>query len=346
MHKYVARVHVVQANDLLSLQFGVFNTFIFPETTFLGVTAYQNEKITQLKIDNNPFAKGFRENGQLRTKRKSADIDEEEIGGKKAKVEVNESDDDDVFTSAASVATSSETATIRRTTDSGLSSSSSNGDPAAFDDISKRFPFSPHSRHPLLFPPASKEMEIGPMMKRLEDEARNPLGACDLKKPPSMSAFYPPLHQPSPTYPPSMRFDLYYQHMLAARYQMALSQHQGAYPPPLYPPVSSSSFAVPSLSPAAATSGSLPLSPLPASLSPSTEKPTSSTDSRTPSPVASKVNSLLEFPYLPFAAKTELTPSSSSPSLPAPTPLFYPGALDYLRPKLPFVPSNISPQKL
>lgn len=31
---------------------------------------FQNEKITQLKIDNNPFAKGFRENGQSRCKRK------------------------------------------------------------------------------------------------------------------------------------------------------------------------------------------------------------------------------------------------------------------------------------
>ncbi|XP_040565691.1 T-box-containing protein TBX6L [Lepeophtheirus salmonis] len=72
MHKYVARIHVVQANDLLSLQFAnsLYNSFVFPETTFLGVTAYQNDKITQLKIDNNPFAKGFRENGQLRSKRK------------------------------------------------------------------------------------------------------------------------------------------------------------------------------------------------------------------------------------------------------------------------------------
>ncbi len=32
MHKYVARVHVVQASDLVGLQFGVFNTFVFPET--------------------------------------------------------------------------------------------------------------------------------------------------------------------------------------------------------------------------------------------------------------------------------------------------------------------------
>lgn len=33
----------------------------FPETTFITVTAYQNEEVTQLKITNNPFAKAFRE---------------------------------------------------------------------------------------------------------------------------------------------------------------------------------------------------------------------------------------------------------------------------------------------
>ena len=33
----------------------------FPETTFIAVTAYQNDKITQLKIQNNPFAKAFRD---------------------------------------------------------------------------------------------------------------------------------------------------------------------------------------------------------------------------------------------------------------------------------------------
>ena len=67
MHKYVARVHVVQAEDFNGLQYAsTYNVFTFPETTFLGVTAYQNDRITQLKIDHNPFAKGFRENGQLR----------------------------------------------------------------------------------------------------------------------------------------------------------------------------------------------------------------------------------------------------------------------------------------
>lgn len=99
MHKYQPRIHIVKANDekALTLQQGEsdsFSTHIFPETQFMGVTAYQNQKvsssavatltilmqctdfschichwlpnclflpqITQLKIEYNPFAKGFR----------------------------------------------------------------------------------------------------------------------------------------------------------------------------------------------------------------------------------------------------------------------------------------------
>ena len=71
MHKYQPRVHIVAANDLHGLYYNQFNTFPFPQTIFMAVTAYQNDRITQLKIDNNPFAKGFRENGQLRSKKRS-----------------------------------------------------------------------------------------------------------------------------------------------------------------------------------------------------------------------------------------------------------------------------------
>ncbi|XP_076067991.1 T-box transcription factor TBX6-like [Oratosquilla oratoria] len=71
MHKYQPRIHVVAAPDLVSLHWAAFNTFTFTQTQFMAVTAYQNERITQLKIDNNPFAKGFRENGQLRSKKRS-----------------------------------------------------------------------------------------------------------------------------------------------------------------------------------------------------------------------------------------------------------------------------------
>ncbi|KAF8358112.1 tbx-8, partial [Pristionchus pacificus] len=46
--------------------------FILPVTEFVAVTAYQNNSITQLKIANNPFAKGFREGGAVDRKRLSS----------------------------------------------------------------------------------------------------------------------------------------------------------------------------------------------------------------------------------------------------------------------------------
>jgi len=61
MHKYQPRLHIVKATDFQSLPWTPFNTFQFKETKFIAVTAYQNEKVTQLKINNNPFAKGFRD---------------------------------------------------------------------------------------------------------------------------------------------------------------------------------------------------------------------------------------------------------------------------------------------
>ncbi|XP_026563979.1 eomesodermin homolog isoform X3 [Pseudonaja textilis] len=65
LHKYQPRLHIVEVtedgvedmNDSTKTQ-----TFNFPETQFIAVTAYQNTDITQLKIDHNPFAKGFRDN--------------------------------------------------------------------------------------------------------------------------------------------------------------------------------------------------------------------------------------------------------------------------------------------
>ncbi|RWS15010.1 T-box domain containing protein-like protein [Dinothrombium tinctorium] len=70
MHKYQPRFHLVRANDLLKLPYSTFRTYVFKETEFIAVTAYQNEKITKLKIDNNPFAKGFRETGAGRSSKK------------------------------------------------------------------------------------------------------------------------------------------------------------------------------------------------------------------------------------------------------------------------------------
>ena len=42
----------------------------FQECEFIGVTAYQNEKVTELKINHNPFAKGFRDTGASKANKK------------------------------------------------------------------------------------------------------------------------------------------------------------------------------------------------------------------------------------------------------------------------------------
>ncbi|XP_036989911.1 T-box transcription factor TBX6 [Artibeus jamaicensis] len=64
MHKYQPRIHLVRATQLCSQHWAGVASFRFPETMFISVTAYQNPRITQLKIAANPFAKGFRENGR------------------------------------------------------------------------------------------------------------------------------------------------------------------------------------------------------------------------------------------------------------------------------------------
>ncbi|XP_012272430.1 T-box transcription factor TBX6-like [Orussus abietinus] len=73
MHKYIPKIWIIRCDDLNSmnnLSSQPAASFYFNETEFIAVTAYQNENITKLKIDNNPFAKGFRETGQSRCKRK------------------------------------------------------------------------------------------------------------------------------------------------------------------------------------------------------------------------------------------------------------------------------------
>ncbi|OBS83353.1 hypothetical protein A6R68_22659, partial [Neotoma lepida] len=95
MHKYKPRVHVMEEDSgidlslIQSLPTEGMKTFTFEETEFTTVTAYQNQQvklsrpqevavapvaygiesssiITKLKIDRNPFAKGFRDPGRNR----------------------------------------------------------------------------------------------------------------------------------------------------------------------------------------------------------------------------------------------------------------------------------------
>ncbi|RUS77808.1 hypothetical protein EGW08_014425, partial [Elysia chlorotica] len=70
MHKYQPRVHLVRKTEstklpITSLEGLDVTTYVFPETVFIAVTAYQNQLITKLKIDSNPFAKGFRDSSRL-----------------------------------------------------------------------------------------------------------------------------------------------------------------------------------------------------------------------------------------------------------------------------------------
>lgn len=85
MHKYQPRFHVVRCGDLSKLPYCHFRTYVFKEMQFIAVTAYQNEKITQLKIDHNPFAKGFRDSGsgKREKRRQHFHLERQIIGGQR-----------------------------------------------------------------------------------------------------------------------------------------------------------------------------------------------------------------------------------------------------------------------
>jgi len=65
MHKYQPRVHIAKTkcsstaaveSDLRSIDAHEFRTFLFPETVFIGVTAYQNQLVnTFMAVQNNDF---------------------------------------------------------------------------------------------------------------------------------------------------------------------------------------------------------------------------------------------------------------------------------------------------
>lgn len=65
MHKYqpVINIHNISTKAVF--------TFAPLETQFIAVTAYQNENVIKLKVQHNPFAKGFRE-GSIRKRSLSA----------------------------------------------------------------------------------------------------------------------------------------------------------------------------------------------------------------------------------------------------------------------------------
>ncbi|XP_035227803.1 T-box transcription factor mls-1-like [Stegodyphus dumicola] len=71
MHKYRVRIHVVQCSDITQLYYSNFHTFDFPQTTFIAVTSYQNEKLADLKIEKNPYARAFKIGSKRRSENES-----------------------------------------------------------------------------------------------------------------------------------------------------------------------------------------------------------------------------------------------------------------------------------
>merc|ERR550532_2261567 len=79
MHKFQPRVYLVKRREgetgpVQDIEKEKYRTFVFPETQFTAVTAYQNQCITKLKIESNPFAKGFRDSA-------GSDYDDQSQGG-------------------------------------------------------------------------------------------------------------------------------------------------------------------------------------------------------------------------------------------------------------------------
>ncbi|CAO4369321.1 unnamed protein product [Caenorhabditis nigoni] len=81
MHKYLPVLSIFESQSETPMSIPQPSTRLvtsvrFDYTAFIAVTAYQNEAVIKLKVQYNPFAKGFREGGQGERKRESPSTDE------------------------------------------------------------------------------------------------------------------------------------------------------------------------------------------------------------------------------------------------------------------------------
>ncbi len=66
-HRYIPRLHILPVSTVTKPSFFVGNrlelakTFLFPQTSFIAVTHYQNNSVNLLKKNYNPHAKGFKD---------------------------------------------------------------------------------------------------------------------------------------------------------------------------------------------------------------------------------------------------------------------------------------------
>lgn len=161
----------------------------------------QNDRITKLKIDNNPFAKGFRETGQSRCKRKTTGVDEQALN-KSTDSDKNRSDSPESkrFRSNSSACSIS-------SFDEVVSSSSGASSPNVNVEDPSQNPHThpPQAQQPPLPSPIRNEL----LMQHMQNmqNLMNPAAFADLAytyfgRPPFTSQLYPP-HPSLPLfYPP------------------------------------------------------------------------------------------------------------------------------------------------
>lgn len=76
MHKYQPRFHLVRANDILKLPYSTFRSYVFKETEFIAVTAYQNEKVSLCYLASGIlFLAGGGKGGSVRERNSSVWLD-------------------------------------------------------------------------------------------------------------------------------------------------------------------------------------------------------------------------------------------------------------------------------
>lgn len=91
MHKYVIRITLQKRNNVTA-EVENYTRFLLQETNFIAVTAYQNSKITHLKIINNPFAKAFRGDKPRYKRQRRRHLDGKEIKAEQSYSPVTDGD--------------------------------------------------------------------------------------------------------------------------------------------------------------------------------------------------------------------------------------------------------------
>jgi len=189
MHKYQPRFHLVRASDIHQLPYSTFRSYVFKESQFIAVTAYQNEKVTQLKIDNNPFAKGFRESGAGKNSKKSPVILPQSKSEPEERKEVEES------RSPSRESNLSERLDISCVSSDGEDGNLSEGQISMVNTENKS--------------PKSRPFDINFLLSKESDKPRSPSSPIESTSPsPQFSSLHSPVQLPSlsptsPIFPPN-----------------------------------------------------------------------------------------------------------------------------------------------